>query len=465
MAEYDLVVIGSGPGGYVAAIRASQLGMNVACIERAELGGVCLNWGCIPSKALLHTAKLYRELNHGKKWGFTVNGDIEVNWEQVIKRSRKVAGRLNKGVGSLFKKYGVTHVEGEARLDRPGLVVVKGAEGEQKLEAKHIIVATGARARALPGLEFDGDKIMNYRNALVVDEMPERILIVGGGAIGCEFAYFFNSFGSKVTQVEMMDRLLPIEDKEISASLGRSFDKYGIDVRTGAIATDIKLTENGVTATIKKVGSDEGETVEFDKALIAIGIVSNVEGLNLEECGVELNRGVIKVDADLKTTTPGIYSIGDCAGAPALAHKASAEGVHCVERIAGHAGKPIDYGNIPNCTYCEPQVASVGLTEETCKEQGLDYRVGKFPFMASGKSLAIDEKDGFVKVLFDKGTGELLGCHIIGYGATELIAEMTLARSMEATEAEILGTIHAHPTLAEALHEAVGQAFGESVNY
>lgn len=460
--KFDVVVIGSGPGGYVAAIRASQLGLKTACIERAELGGVCLNWGCIPSKALLHTAKLYTEMTHAKKWGFKV-GEVEVDWAQVIKRSRDVSSRLNRGVGGLFKKYGVTAIEGEARIERPGVVMV----GDAKIEADHIIVATGARARALPGVDFDGDKVMNYRNALVVDPMPKRILVIGGGAIGCEFAYFFNAFGAKVTQVEMADRLLPIEDREISESLGRSFKKAGVDVRTGAIAKDIVATDGGVNATIVKVGNDAGEpeTLEFDKVLVAIGIVSNIEGLGLEEAGVEVERGVIKVDADMKTTCPGIYSVGDCAGMPALAHKASAEGVHCVERIAGHAGKPVAYDNIPSCTYCEPQVASIGLTSEQCAEQGIKTKVGKFPFMASGKSLAIDEKDGFVKVIFDDATGALLGCHIIGHGATELIAEMTLARTMECTEAEILGTIHAHPTLAEAIHEAVGQAYGESVNF
>jgi len=463
MAEsFDVIVIGSGPGGYVAAIRASQLGMKAACVERAELGGICLNWGCIPTKALLHNAKLYEEMKNAKAFGFSISGDISVDWSKVIKRSRNVAKRMNRGIQALFKKYGVTTVEGEARLERPGVVQV----GDRLLEAPHVIVATGAHARSLPGVEIDGERVMSYKHALVVDPMPERVLVVGAGAIGVEFAYFFDAFGSDVTLVEAMDHILPVEDTEVSESLERSFKKKGMTIRTATFAGDITpLDGGGVRVTLTPKAGGEGETIEVDRVLMAVGVAGNTEGLGLEACGVELDRGQVKVDADLRTTCPGIYAIGDVAGGPWLAHKASAEAIHCVERIAGHAGKPVDYGNIPGCTYCEPQVASVGLTERACAERGLEVKVGKFPFSASGKAVAIDDKDGFAKMIFDADTGELLGAHIIGPNATELIAEVTLARSLEATEAEILGTIHAHPTLAEAIHEAVGQAFGEGVNF
>lgn len=458
--SFDLVVIGSGPGGYVAAIRGAQLGLSVACIERAEVGGVCLNWGCIPSKALLHNAKLYKELSHGETWGFKVEG-VTVDWTKIIGRSRQVASKLNKGVLGLFKKNGVTHITGNAVLDRPGRVLVDG----EAIDATHIILATGARPRPLPGLDFDGDKIMSSKEAMVVDPMPKRVLVVGAGAIGCEFAYFFSAFGVEVTLVEMSDRLLPVEDRECSATLLGAFKKHGINVKLNTLATDVHLTDSGVKATLSPTGEGKAETVETDRVLVAIGVMGNVESLNLAECGVDVHRGAIIVDHDLRTTCPGIYAIGDVAGPPWLAHKASAEAIHCVERIAGHTGTPVDYENVPGCTYCEPQVASVGMTERAAQEAGFTLRIGKFPFAASGKSLAIDEKDGFVKVIFDDATGEILGCHIIGHGATELIAEMTLARAMEATEADILGTIHAHPTLAEAVHEAVANAYNVGVNY
>jgi len=464
MAEesFDVVVIGSGPGGYVAAIRAAQLGLKVACVERAEIGGVCLNWGCIPTKALLHNAKLYQELSHGGTWGFEVDG-LRVDWGRVIKRSRQVAKRLNRGVVGLFKKYGVTSIEGEARLERPGVVAL----GDRRLAAPHIIVATGARARPLPGLAFDGERVMSYREAMVVDPMPARVLVIGAGAIGVEFAYFFNAFGSKVTLVEAADRVLPGEDEEVSRALERALGKQGIAIRTGAMARDVEAVDGGVRARVVPAGGDEdaGEVFEADRVLVAVGVMANVEGLDLEACGVELDRGFVVVDEDLRTTCPGIYAVGDVAGRQLLAHKASAEAIRCVERIAGHAARPLDYGNIPSCTYCEPQVASVGLTEGACEERGLPTKIGRFPFTASGKALAIEEKDGFVKVIFHAETGELLGAHIIGASATEIIGELALARTLEATEAEILGTVHAHPTLAESIHEAVAQAFGEGVNF
>ncbi|MGM0575920.1 MAG: dihydrolipoyl dehydrogenase [Myxococcota bacterium] len=459
--RFDVAVIGGGPGGYVAAIRASQLGLDACCIERDRLGGICLNWGCIPSKALLYTAELFQKLSDGEKWGFEVEG-LKADWPKVIQRSRKVADRLNKGVAGLLKKYGVTHISGEATIERPGRVAV----GDEIIEAKHVIVATGARARALPGLDFDGDRIMTYREAMVLDAQPDKVLVVGGGAIGCEFAYFFNGMGTEVTLVEVEDRILPVEEPEVSDVVAKSFGKQGIDVRPGTMAADVEKTKGGVKARLKPAsGDDEGEVVEFDRVLVAVGVVGNTEGLGLEQAGVEFERGTIEVDADLKTTTPGIYAIGDVAGPPWLAHKASAEGVHCVERIAGHPGKPVDYGNIPACTYCQPQVASVGLTEEAAREAGHDLKVGTFPFMASGKALAVGASEGFAKVIFDAGTGELLGCHMVGHGVTDLVSEAVLARSGELTEAELLAAVHPHPTLSEAIHEAVGQAYGESVNF
>ena len=459
--SFDVVIIGSGPGGYVAAIRGAQLGLNVACVERAEVGGVCLNWGCIPSKALLHNANLYRELSHGETWGFEVEG-LKVDWTKVIKRSRDVSSRLNKGVLGLFKKYGVTHIKGEATLDRPGRVLVDG----KPIDAKHIVVATGARPRPLPGLPFDGERVMSSKEAMVVDPMPKSVLVVGAGAIGCEFAYFFNAFGVEVTLVEMADRLLPVEDNDVSESHRSSLKRQGIKIHTSTVATDVQTTKKGVKAMLAPAsGEGKAKEIEVERALVAIGVMGNVENLGLEECAVDVERGSITVDGDLRTSCPGIYALGDVAGAPWLAHKASAEAIHCMERIAGHMGKPVNYDNIPGCTYCEPQVASVGLTERAAREQGYALKIGKFPFAASGKSLAIEAKDGFAKVIFDEATGELLGAHIIGHGATELIAEMTLARTLEATEQDILGTIHAHPTLAEAIHEAVGNAYGEGVNF
>ena len=457
--QFDVAVIGSGPGGYVAAIRASQLGLKTACIEKADLGGVCLNWGCIPSKALLTNAALMRKLKKPADWGLEIP-EITVKWDKVIKRSRNVASRLNKGVAGLFKKYDVTHIAGAATFERPGQLTV----GDETIEATHIIVATGARARQLPGLPFDGDRVMSYREAMVVDEKPERLLIVGAGAIGCEFAYFFNAFGTKVTLAEMAPHIVPVEDEDVSDALAKSFKRQGIDVRTNTLASGFEVTDSGVTATLK-TGEKDGETLAFDRVLVAIGVVCNTDNINLAEMGVELEHGRIIVDEDLNTTCPGIYALGDITAGPALAHKASFQGVHCAERIAGHQGKPVDPDNIPSCTYCEPQVASVGLTEAQAKATGRPLKVGKFPFNASGKALATGQSEGFTKVIHDADTGEMLGCHMIGHGVTDLIAEATLARHMESTEEDILSAVHPHPTLSEALHEAIGQAFGEGVNF
>ncbi len=460
--DFDVLVIGGGPGGYVAAIRAAQLGFRTACVERAELGGVCLNWGCIPTKALLHSAKLRQEIAHGADHGFGI-GEIAVRWDKLIERSRGVAKRLNRGVAGLFKKYGVTHIAGEGRLERPGVVMV----GERSVRAAHIIVATGARPRPFPGLEFDGEAVWHSTHALTSAAAPGRLLVLGGGAIGCEFAYFYNAFGSQVTLVEMAPRLLPVEDAEVSAALGKSFEKQGISVQTGKKVTRVEKTSGGVTAWVVDAGGEGGEETALvaDVVLVAIGVVGNTEGLGLEACGVELDRGWIVVDPDLRTTCPGIFAVGDVAGPPWLAHKASAEAIHCVERIAGKASRPIDPTLIPGCTYCEPQVASVGLTEAACEAKGLPVRIGRFPMSASGKALALGEKEGFVKVVHHAETGELLGVHMIGAQVTELIAVGGLARSAELTEAELLGTIFAHPTLSEALHEAVGGAYGHSVNF
>lgn len=462
-ADFDVVVIGSGPGGYVAAIRAAQLGLKTACVERAELGGICLNWGCIPTKALLHSAHLRQEIAHAEVHGFAI-GEVTVAWEKLIARSRGVAKRLSRGVGGLFKKYGVVSVTGEARLERPGVVVV----GEQTLHAKHIIVATGARPRPLPGLPFDGQVVWSSKEAMISTDAPESLLIVGAGAIGCEFAYFYNAFGTKVTLVEMADRLLPIEDEECSAALRKSFEKQGIAVHTGAVAQDVKVVDGHVEARLVK--GEASEAITVDRILVAIGVLGNTEGLNLAECGVALEKGHIEIDAHGATTCPGIWAIGDVAGPPWLAHKASAEGVHTAEAIAEviagkkPSGRGVRLDNIPGCTYCEPQVASVGLTERAIKAQGIPYKVGKFPYVGNGKALALEDKEGFAKVLFHAETGALLGAHLFGTAATELIAESVLVRQSELTEADILASVHAHPTLSEAFAEAVGLAYGHSVN-
>ncbi len=460
--SFDVAVIGGGPGGYTAAIRAAQLGLSAVCIERENLGGICLNWGCIPSKALLSSAALYQQMQGAARWGLSAD-NVGVDWPKVIKRSRQVAGRLEKGVASLFKKYGVTHVVGTARLERPGVVQV-GDDGF--IDAEHIIVATGARPRPLPGAAFDGERIVSSREAMILPEQPKRMLIIGAGAIGCEFAYFFNALGTSVTLVEMADRIVPAEDAEISEALEKSFRRQGIVVRTGSVADEIAVHDGVVRAQVAaQTGETEPATVEAEHVLVAIGVMGNVEELGLAECGVEVEGGRIKVDRDMRTTTPGIYAIGDVAGPPWLAHKASWEGIHCAERIAGRAGKPVAYDNIPGCTYCEPQIASVGMTEAQARESGRELKIGRLPFAALGKALAIGHTEGFTKVIFDAKTGELLGCHLLGHGVTDLIAEATLARSLEATEAEILATSHPHPTLSEAIHEAVGQAFGEGVNF
>lgn len=470
---YDLIVIGAGPGGYVAAIRAAQLGLRVACIDKAELGGVCLNWGCIPTKALIASASLYREMQGAKEHGFKVD-KIKVDWEKLIKRSRKISQRLSRGIAGLFKKYKVTSIAGEARIERPGVVVV----GEARYEAKDIIVATGARARTLGDLALDEGPVWSARTAMVAESCPDKIVILGAGAIGCEFAYFYRAMGAEVTLVEMADRLLPMEDDDSSAALKKAFEDQGIKVRLGFAAQVDKVKKDEVKLRLEPVGGGEAEEVKADRLLVAIGVQGNIENLGLEAAGVEVDarRGAIVVDADGRTTCPGIWAIGDVAEAPALAHKASAEGRHVASLIAqaqlgdkavigAHDLKPVDLNNVPSCTYCEPQVASIGQTERALKAEGRAYRVGKFPYMANGKALGIGDEEGFIKVLFDTQTGELLGAHLFGTAATDLISEAVLVRSAELTETDILGAMHPHPTLSEVFYEAVAVAYKESTHW
>lgn len=466
---FDLVVIGGGPGGYIAAIRAAQLGMTAACVERDRLGGVCLNWGCIPTKALLAGAQFYHQIKHdAAAWGIEAD-NVRHNWAKVIGRSRGVADNLNKGVGFLFKKNKVTHVQGHAHITAPGRVEVADQHGKkvQSITAKNILICTGALPRALPGAEFDGDKIISSKDAMTLPEQPKKLLIIGAGAIGMEFAYFYNAFGTEVTVIEMMDRLLPIEDEEVSAAIAKSFRKIKIDCRTSTKTLSLKKVGTGVELTIAPVGNEsKTEIIAGDKALVAIGVRGRYDGLFDKSLGIELFKDHIKVDkTTYQTSVPGIYAAGDVIGPPWLAHVASEEAIVCVERLAGHQPEPIDYDAIPGCTYCHPQVASIGLTEQACREQGVAYTVGKFPFQASGKAQAAGHTEGFVKVIADKKYGELLGVHMIGDGVTELIAEIGLAKHLEATVDEVIATMHAHPTLSEAVHEAALGTQGRMLNF
>ena len=467
--SYDLLVIGAGPGGYVAAIRGSQLGMKTAIIEREHLGGVCLNWGCIPTKALLRTAEVYTNMKHAEAYGLKAEG-IGFDLDGVVQRSRKIAKQLAGGVGYLMKKNKIDVVMGEATLaGRNGAgpaVKVQAKDGEKTLSAKHVIVATGARARTIPqaGLEPDGKLIWTAREAMTPDKMPERLLVIGSGAIGIEFASFYNAMGADVRVVEMVDRILPAEDEEVSAFALKTFTKQGMRIDTQAKVAGLKKGEDTVTATIE---SKDGktETEEFDRVVLAIGITGNTENLGLEEAGVKVERGHIVVDEWLSTGVPGLYAIGDVTGAPWLAHKASHEGVLCVEKIAGRNDvHPIDVKRIPGCTYCNPQVASVGLTEARAKEAGHEVRTGTFPFQGNGKAIALGEQEGFVKTVFDKKTGELLGAHMIGAEVTELIQGFGLAMTLEATEEDLFHTIFPHPTLSEMMHESALDAYGRVVH-
>ncbi len=459
---YDLIILGSGPGGYVAAIRASQLGLKVAIVERERLGGICLNWGCIPTKALLRTSEIYHYMTHADAYGLSATG-VSFDLAKVTERSRKVAGQLNAGVKGLMKKNKVTVVEGVGKLTAPGKLSVMTGDAVRELEAKSIIVATGARARDLPFAKADGKRIWTYRHAMVPPEMPTDLLVIGSGAIGIEFASFYSDMGADVTIVETLDRILPVEDVEISEFMTKALTKQGIAIQTDATIESLVATEKNVNARIRVKGG--GSTHDFSHAIVAIGIVPNTEDIGLEALGVKTERGHIIVDGYATTNVPGIYAIGDVTGPPWLAHKASHEGMVCVERIAGLNPHPFQTWNIPGCTYSRPQVASVGMTEAKAREAGHQVKVGKFPFIGNGKAIALGEAEGFVKTVFDATTGELLGAHMIGAEVTELIQGYVIARQLETTEADLMETVFAHPTLSEMMHESVLGAYGRAVHF
>ncbi len=461
--SYDLIVIGAGPGGYVAAIRAAQLGLSVACIEREHLGGICLNWGCIPTKALLRSSEVFHLMHRAKEFGLKADG-ISYDLDAVVARSRGVAKQLSGGIGHLFKKNKITAIMGEARLAGKGKVAVTTKDGTDELTAKSIIVATGARARELPGLEADGDLVWTYRHALTPKRMPKNLLVIGSGAIGIEFASFYNTLGAKTTVVEVMDRILPVEDAEISAFAKKQFVKQGMTIleKAGVKKLD-RRPGKGVTAHIEQGGKIT--TQEFDTVISAVGIVGNVEGLGLEEAGVKIDRSHVVTDAFCRTGVEGLYAIGDIAGAPWLAHKASHEGVMVAELIAGLHAHPVKPGAIAGCTYCHPQVASVGLTEAKAKEAGFEVRVGRFPFIGNGKAIALGEPEGMVKTVFDAKTGELLGAHMVGAEVTELIQGYVIGRQLETTEEDLMHTVFPHPTLSEMMHESVLDAYGRAIHF
>lgn len=462
-AQGDLIVLGGGPGGYVAAIRAAQLGMQVHLVERDALGGICLNWGCIPTKALLRNAELYHLMQHGAEFGLQCD-NLRVDFGKIVQRSRQVADRLAQGVAFLMRKNKIQVVQGTGRLTGAGTVTVHDAQGNVSttLRAPHIILATGARPRALPMLPFDGTQVLSSTEAMVLPAVPPSLVIIGAGAIGVEFAYFYQTFGSKVTLIEMLPHILPVEDHEISDYLQRSLAKRGVDIYVNSRMENAALTADGVQV---QVQTPEGpRTIVGSKVLVAIGVQGNIEHLGLETIGVRTERSFIPVDAHCRTNVPGIYAIGDVNGPPCLAHVASAEGIATVEAIAGIDTPGVNYANIPGCTYCQPQVASVGFTEQAAVQAGHTVRVGRFPFTASGKAIAVGDTEGLVKVIFDAETDELLGAHIIGAEATDLIAEVGIARTLETTHYELLKTVHAHPTLSEAIMEAVGNAYNEAIH-
>jgi dihydrolipoamide dehydrogenase len=460
--KYDVIVLGSGPGGYVTAIRASQLGLKTAVVEREALGGICLNWGCIPTKALLKSANVFEYINHAADYGITV-GAPKADFGGMVKRSRDVAEGMSGGVKFLLKKNKVDVIKGNGKLLAGRKLEVTAEDATvQVLEADHIIVATGARSRQLPSLPQNGKTVIGYREAMTLKSQPKRLVVVGSGAIGVEFAYFYNAIGTEVTVVEYLPNIVPLEDVEVSKQLGRSFKKQGIKVMTSAEVTSVKDVKGGVSVTVKTKKGEE--QIEADVVLSAVGVIANIEGIGLEDVGIAADRGKILVDDFYKTNIPGYYAIGDCVPGPALAHVASAEGILCVEKIAGHNVEPIDYMNIPGCTYCFPEVASVGMTEEQAKEKGIEVKVGKFPFSASGKASASGHKDGFVKLIFDAKYGELLGGHMIGANVTELVAELVAVRKLETTGHELIKTIHPHPTLSEAVMEAAAAAYDEVIH-
>ena len=462
--SFDIVIVGGGPGGYVTAIRAAQLGMKTALVESQHLGGICLNWGCIPTKALLRTSEVYRNIQEAEEYGLSVSG-VSFDIKKVIERSRGVAKQLSGGVGYLLKKNKVTVFDGYGKLAGKGqLSVEKDGKAVATLSAKHIILATGARARSLPGLEADGKLIWTYKEAMVPDIMPKSLLVVGSGAIGIEFASFYRTLGAEVTVVEVLPRVLPVEDEEISELAQKAFEKQGMKIMTSATVTGLAKGIDNVTATIEAGGKSSELTV--DRVIMAVGIVGNVEDLGLEGTKVNVDRGHIVIDQWAATGEPGVYAIGDVAGPPWLAHKASHEGVICVEKIAGQKGvHPLDTSGIPGCTYCHPQIASVGLTEAAAEEQGYEVKVGRFPFMGNGKAIALGEPEGLVKTVFDAKTGELLGAHMIGTEVTELIQGYTIAKTLETTEAELMETVFPHPTLSEMMHESVLDAYGRMIHF
>lgn len=461
--DYDLIVIGSGPGGYVAAIRASQLKMKVAVIERAELGGICLNWGCIPTKSLLKSAQVFEYLNHASDYGIKISGEIKPDFPAMISRSRDIAGGMSKGVQFLLRKNNIEHISGFGRLAGKNSVEVTDDAGKKKnLTAKNIILATGARSKELPNLKQDGKKIIGYREAMTLGQLPGSMVVVGSGAIGSEFANFYQSLGTQVTLVEFLPRLVPIEDEEVSKQLERSFKKIGMKVMTGSTVESVEIVKDKCKVTITTPKGKE--MVEVDIVLSAVGITTNLDGIGLEETGVKIEKGKVVVDDFYRTTVPGIFAIGDIVHGPALAHVASAEGIICVEKISGLEVDPLDYKNIPGCTYTTPEIASCGLTEAAAREAGYDIKVGKFPYTASGKASAAGAKDGFVKLIFDAKYGELLGAHMIGANVTEMIAEIIVARKLEATGHEIIKSVHPHPTMSEAIMEAAAAAYGEAIH-
>ncbi len=460
--NFDLIVIGSGPGGYVAAIRAAQLGLNTAIVERENLGGICLNWGCIPTKALLKSAQVFEYLSHASDYGILV-AEAKVDFGKVIERSRGVADGMSKGIQFLMKKNKITVINGTGKLLKANQVEVTDTTGKKTVyETKQTILATGGRSRELPNVKQDGKNIIGYREAMSLKEQPKSMVVMGSGAIGMEFAYFYSSLGTKVTVVEYLDTILPREDKDVSKEMEKILKKKGIAFMTSTAVESVSVASGKCTITLKtKTGV---EKIEAEKVLSAVGIATNIEGLGLESLGIKTDKGLVVVDEFYKTNVAGVYAIGDIVKGPALAHVASAEGIVCVEKIAGHNPEPIDYGNIPSCTYCWPEVASVGLTEEEAKTKGYELKVGKFPFSASGKAAASGAKDGFVKVIFDAKYGEWLGAHFVGANVTEMIAEVVVARKLETTGHEILKAIHPHPTMSEAIMEATAAAYGEVIH-
>lgn len=461
---YDVIVLGSGPGGYVTAIRASQLGLKTAVVEKEELGGVCLNWGCIPTKALLKSAQVFDYLKHAGDYGIQINGKANADFGAVIKRSRDVAAGMSKGVQFLMKKNKIDVLVGFGKVKPGRKLEVKAPDGTVTThDAKHIIIATGGRSRELPNLKQDGKKVIGYREAMVLPKQPQSMIVVGSGAIGVEFAYFYATMGTKVTIVEFLPNVVPVEDEEVSKQLERSFKKAGIDIYTEASVESVDTSGSGCKATVKK--KDGTTTVlEADIVLSAVGVVANIEGIGLEDVGIATDKGKIIVNKYYETNIPGYYAIGDCVPGQALAHVASAEGIICVEKIAGQHVEPLDYNNIPGCTYCSPEIASVGYTEKRAKEAGYEIKVGKFPFSASGKAKASGAADGFVKVIFDAKYGEFLGAHMIGANVTEMIAEVVAARKLETTGHDIVKTVHPHPTMSEAIMEAAAAAYGEVIH-